>query len=338
MRKEMTGRERVTAAIEFTGPDRLPHKHCYLPATLKSHPGIIQLLREYPSDFVGDDIPEIPVMSNEYQPKQWTDEWNCQWTSLIEGIMGQVTGHPLGDLANLKDYRWPRASEADLAEAKHMADNRDDRYLLMSHDGFTLFERLINLRGFEDLLIDIAMRSSEFIEMRDRITDYNLAMIDRLLGFNPDGIYLSDDWGSQISLMINPESWRELFLPAYREMFGRVRQAGKHVFFHTDGYTMEILPDLVEAGTNVFWVDLTVNPLDELKKKLGGKVCFLGLTDVQFTMRWGTPADVEKHGKELIRALAGFNGGFIACSEADPDQPWENIKKIYETFGHVLNL
>jgi len=333
MPKEMTGVERVTAAIELTGPDRLPHKHCFLPATVRRYPGIIQLLQEYPSDFADDgQYTKDMDMSGIYRLGQWTDEWGCVWTNVIEGIMGQVTGHPLSDFNKLNNYLWPRAKDADLTSSKELTENRSDKYLLLSHNSLTLFERLVDLRGFENAMMDIAEVPPEFLEMRDRIVEYNLEIIDRLLELEPDGIYLSDDWGSQKSLMIDPESWRELYLPCYQKMFSRVRQAGKHVFYHTDGYTIDILSDLVEAGAQVFWVDLTVNPLQTLHNELGGKVCFLGLTDVQFTMRWGSPIDVENHGKELIKALAVFDGGFIACSESGPDQPWENIKAIYKTF------
>jgi len=333
VKDEMNGRERVTAAIKFTGPDRIPHQHCFLPATLKQYPELIKLLREYPSDFDGEDYSEDKeyIYIDSFKTGKWTDEWDCEWTVIIPGIMGQVTGHPLEELDKLGRYRWPRAADKDFSWIGKREGKRCDKYMMLD-GGMTLFERMIDLRGFENTMLDIAEREPAFYEMRDQIVNYNMGIIDRLLEYNPDGIYLSDDWGSQISLMISPESWRELFLPCYKKMFSRVRQAGKHVFFHTDGYTIEILPDLVDAGANAFWVDLTVNPLNLLKEKLGGKVCFQGLTDVQFTMRWGTPADVEKHGKDLIKSLGDFNGGFIACSEADPDQPWENIKTIYETF------
>lgn len=332
MKKEMTGRERVVAAIEFKGPDRLPHRHCYLPATLKQYPDLGKLLQKFPSDFAGEDIPEERSykFSNLYKAGQWVDEWNCKWTVLRDGFLGQVTGHPLEDLGMLKDYCWPEAGNTDISGDIKVAANRGDRYVLSG--GLTFFERMVDMRGFENIMLDIAAGEPELIKIRNNVLEYNLDMIDRLLELNPDGIYMADDWGSQISLMINPTIWRELFLPAYRKMFERIREAGKHVFFHTDGYTIDILPDLVEAGANVFWADLTVNPLDVLRDRLGGKVCFLGLTDVQFVMRWGTPADVEKHGKDLIKSLAAFNGGFIACSELDPDQPWENIRTILKTF------
>ena len=329
----MSGKERVTAAINFAGPDRVPHKHCFLPATVKRYPELISLLRKYPSDFAGEEYREGLAYdpSGWYRPGRWTDCWGCVWTNLIEGIMGQVTVHPLDDYKKLKNYRWPRAAEANISAAENISNNRGDKYLLLD-GGMTFFERLVDLRGFENAMCDIAERPPEFYEICDQIVRYNLDMIDRLLALEPDGIYLSDDWGSQIALLINPDAWRKLFLPYYTKMFAPVRRAGKHVFFHTDGYTIQILPDLANAGVQVFWADLTVNPLGDIQKILGGKVCFWGLTDVQFVMRQGNPAEVKKHGVDLLRALADYNGGFIACSEADPDQPWENIKMIYETF------
>ena len=86
------------------------------------------------------------------------------------------------------------------------------------------------------------------------------------------------------------------------------------------------------TGVNVFWIDLTLNGLDYLHNKFGGKVCFQGLTDVQFVLCEGTSQKVAQHGKDLIAALGDFDGGFIACSELAPDQPLENIISILDTF------
>lgn len=328
MKTTMTSRERVKAAIEFTGPDRLPHRHSFVPAVFETYPKLEELYKQYPSDFAGEN--GCNYESVYYKKGQFTDEWGCVWTAVRDGYLGQVTEHPLMDLSSLKDYTWPKADLIDISGYVDLAKNRGDRYLRLGW--LTLYERMIDLRGFENLMVDIVSGEKEFFEIRDNVLKFNLDMIDRLLEFDPDGIMLADDWGSQISLMISPTAWRELYLPVYKKMFERIREAGKHVFFHTDGYTIDILPDLVDAGVNVFWVDLTVNGIDALRERLGGKVCFQGLTDIQFTLVNGTTTEVEKHGKDLIKAFGTFNGGFIACSELEPDQPWENIKTILETF------
>lgn len=329
MKKEMTSRERVIAAIEFKGPDRIPHKHSYLPSVFSKYPELKEILvQQYPSDFAGEE--DIFINTKIYTKGQWTDEWNCEWTVLEDGFLGQVTRNPLANINNLKNYSWPDASCVDLSREAEVCKNRGDRYVLIGW--LTFFERMIDLRGFENLMVDIAEGGQEFFDIRDRVVDFNIDLIDHLLKLNPDAISMADDWGSQLSLMINPMVWRKLFLPCYKKIFGRIREAGKHVFLHTDGVTIDILPDLADAGVNVFWADMTVNPLEKLKEQLGGKVCFQAMPDVQFTMKDGSPVDVERHGKDLIKSLATFNGGFIACSELEPDQPLENIRTILETF------
>ena len=332
MNSQMTSRERVIAAIEFSGPDRLPHRHCYLPAALLKYPQISRLYKKYPSDFAGEHAAELQNtdLPRPYRIGEWEDEWHCGWTVMIDGLLGQVTRHPLADLSLIQAYEWPDPRKADIGADLALSAGRGARYTVLG--GLTLFERMVDLRGFESLMLDIAEGRPELIEMRDRVLAFNLGMIDRLLDENPDCINLADDWGSQISLMISPDIWKELFLPAYRKMFSRIRDAGKHVFFHSDGYTIDILPDLVDAGANVLWVDLTVNPLERLRRELGGKVCFQGLTDVQFTLSTGTPEEVDSHARELVENLASFNGGFIACSELDPDQPFENIEAVLDAF------
>lgn len=327
-KNEMTSRERVKAAVEFTGPDRIPHKHAYLPASFESFPGLIDLLKKFPSDFAGQDA-QVPG-GIQYKAGQWTDEWNCIWTSKRDGMLGQVTGHPLETLDDLKYYSWPDTGNTDMSGYADWLKTQKDRYIQLG--SLNCFERMIALRGFENVMLDIAEGDPRLLEIRDRILKYNLDMIDRLVEFDIDAVGFADDWGSQISLLINPSAWRDVFLPVYKQMFERVRNTGKHVLFHSDGYTIEILPDIINAGASILWVDLTVNGLEEMGRKFGGKVCFQGLTDIQFTVRYCTVEDVEKHAKDLIRAFAVFNGGFISCSEIDPDQPWGNVVKILETF------
>ena len=322
----MTSRERVTAAIDFTGPDRVPFKHCVLPAAFTAHPGLADLLARYPSDFAGEDGAAPNELPPGWRKGQYTDEWQCTWTVLKDGYIGQVTDHPLSDLSRLSAYRFPDPVLA----AGHPGRTRDDRYV--TRGCMTLFELMVNLCGFDYLLEQLGLGNPDVLVLRDRIVEYNVALTCELLKQDPDAIYFADDWGTQLSLMIAPVMWREVFLPAYRRQLAPVREAGKHVFFHTDGMTLDILPDLVDAGVNVFWADLTVNPLDRLHTELGGKVCFQALTDVQFTLRDGTPEAAAQHGRDLIAALGSFNGGLIGAHEVNVDQPWENVVAIFQAF------
>ena len=97
-----------------------------------------------------------------------------------------------------------------------------------------------------------------------------------------------------------------------------------------DGFV--IARRLSEAGANVLWADLALNPLNRLREDLGGRVCFQTLTDVQFVLRSDNPAAVGQHARNLIAALGSFDGGLIACHEVAEDQPWENIEAVLRMF------
>jgi uroporphyrinogen decarboxylase len=330
----MIPRERVIAAIEFKGPDRVPHRFAWLPAVFEKYRDLPEILKGYKSDFVLDMDSIGQGVSNAYKKGQWTDEFGCVWTVAVDGYLGQVTKHPLARLEALKDYRWPDPNRVDLTACLKQAANKNGKYLPVGW--LTTFERMVDLRGFDNIMIDIAAAAPELITLRDRIVEYNLGMIKRYLELDCDAVELADDWGTQIAMQVQPEVWKAIFLPAYQKMFEAVRSAGKHVFFHSDGVIREIIPDLIRAGVNVFWIDLTLNSLDYLHEHCGGKVCFQGLTDVQFVLREGTAEQAAQHGRDLIAALGDFNGGFIACSELAPDQPLENIISILDTFDKAV--
>lgn len=143
----MTSRERVIAAIEFRGPDRIPIRHCELPASYRALPGLLALYRQYPSDFAGENADCIPPLPQAYTQGNYTDEWGCTWTVALPGYMGQVTGHPLADLAQLAGYRVPGAAniQAQVNGARAVAGARGDRYLCVGW--LTVFERMDVPRG-----------------------------------------------------------------------------------------------------------------------------------------------------------------------------------------------
>jgi len=71
----MTSRERVIAAIEFSGPDRVPHRNAFLPAVFRKYGRKVEeLLRRFPSDFAGEDGP--PEEST-FSTGETTDEWGA---------------------------------------------------------------------------------------------------------------------------------------------------------------------------------------------------------------------------------------------------------------------
>ena len=55
-------------------------------------------------------------------------------------------------------------------------------------------------------------------------------------------------------------------------MYGRCRENGIYTYQHTDGYILDIIPDLLECGLNILNPQVRPNTLEGLKKICKGKV------------------------------------------------------------------
>ena len=185
------------------------------------------------------------------------------------------------------------------------------------------------------MLMDPYLNERQFCRLRDRIVEYNLAMIGQWLERPVNAVFFSDDWGSQRGLLVNPDDWRRYYKPSYKRMFDRVHSGGAHVWMHLCGDVTAILPDLIDIGLNV------LNPVQpqaidvrQLSREFGGKVCFNGGVDVQGALVHGTPDDVKREVHERVELFGRFNGGYIGGTSHSvmPETPLDNVIALYEAF------
>jgi uroporphyrinogen decarboxylase len=209
--------------------------------------------------------------------------------------------------------------------------NPGRKYLLV--DGDTLFQRMFYLRGFENLLIDLAERRPEVFSLRDRIVAFLLKRIEMWLGYDVDGLFFRDDWGTQLELMIPPAMWREMFKPSYQRLFAAVHAGGKHVFFHSDGMIRAIIPDLIEIGVNALNAQIPCMDAAELARDFGHRICFVAGADRQHFLPFGTPREVEAHCIQLAELFGRHNGGYIGGGEIGGDVPLGNAEAMLRTFA-----
>jgi len=339
----MTSRERVRRAIEFKKPDHIPIMHACLPAAVREHGNQLQeIIRHYPSDFgINEEMDLILIDEGKIMPTyrkgKYKDEWGAIWENAHDGMLGQVKTHPLRNWKTLKNYQFPDPLKGiNFEEIRESIEKSEhQRYIIgwAPNPGYiTLFERMHFLRGYENVLIDLMEGREEIEAMVDGILNYNLKLIEKWSELDVDGIAFGDDWGTQDQLMVNPKLWRRFFKPKYKKMFDLVHEAGKHVHFHSDGYIMEIIPDLIEIGVDVLNPEHSIMDINELKKIMGGKICIRSDVDCQYILPYGTEQEVKNHIKEIIKAFGNYNGGLILHGEIQPGVPLTNVKVMYETF------
>jgi hypothetical protein len=323
-------------AIAFGGPDRPPISHGILPATqYKYGAALDDILARVPEDFGWSFLPdmsrqELPAL---YRGGRNYDDFGTLWDVPVEGLLGIPCEWPLADWSRYDSFHWPvftAGPPTGRLYSGHMAGRSAEYYARGAW--ITFFEQMQQLRGMEPLLMDLAEGTREVHRLRDDLLAFNLRYIDDWLTFEYDGLHFADDWGDQKSLLISPKLWREFFKPVYKAMFEKVTAAGMHVHFHSDGFIVDILPDLIELGVSVVNCQANVIGLDVLKKKFAGSICFRTDLDRQKIVPFATPAEVKRHVKDVFDNLGTPKGGLIACGEIGPDTPLQNIAAMYEAF------
>lgn len=346
--KGLNCRERVLQAINFQNPDKIPLSYSVIPPELfKYGQRFVDLCRKYPNDFYDtDEVIKIPKRDEEhYRPdgsyyKEWTDEWSSVWVCLREGISGEVKYPVLDDWSKLKTFKVPPAPNSSLADRKRLKEGmkkQKEKYVGWGGGG-SFFEQMQWLRGTENLFMDIASDCEEVYELADMLLEKRLLpSIEIAIEAGADVVGFGDDWGTQQQLLINPKSWRKIFKPRYKKMFDLVRQGGALPWMHSDGMTMEIIPDWIEIGLKVLNPQFSCMDMREIQKLCDGKLCIAGDIDRQWTLPSGTPEQVREYIREVTKVFGSPKGGFIYQLGFE-DTPIENAEAAFQTVYEVRNL
>ena len=255
--------------------------------------------------------------SGTYREGEYVDEWGCVWKNISPGLDGIVVGHPLESWEAFEDYKPPEPGE-------HLPH------------GF-MFQRLYYLRGFENLMIDFAEEPPQLRKLIDMVLSYNLAVVRKWVSRKPRPkiVHFGDDLGMQDRLPISPETFRKYLKPCYEKIFGMCREAGIHVYFHSDGHILEIIGDLIDCGVTVINPQIRANTLDGIVRECKWKVCVNLDLDRQL-FPFCTPKDIDEHVKEAVVKLGSKYGGLMLTAECEPDVPLENIEAICQALEKYM--
>lgn len=250
------------------------------------------------------------------------DEWGVLWRfGDTYGIVGSVFFNPLKDLKNVENYKFPDPNvKGRLRGYDKVIRENKNKYIVVTQFGL-LFERLYFLHGFNETLVDLITDIKGIENLLDRILEFQLDLI-RNIGNKFKGIIhgfkSTDDWGTQTNIFINPELWRKIFKPRYKEIANAIHSFNMDFWLHSDGKIDEIIPDLIEIGIDV--IDLPqpkLFNLVEFGKKFSNKCCFSVYIDIQKTIL-KFKKEIEEEAEEIISNCSNdFGSGVIAMDYPD---------------------
>jgi len=145
--------------------------------------------------------------------------------------------------------------------------------------------------------------------------------------------FIGDDIAFKGRTMFSLPMLRELFFPYLTRLCEPLVAAGIQVIFHTDGYIMEIVDDLLESGVTGLnpLEPLAGNDIAALKRRYGRNLILVGGIDCSQLLPFGSVAEVRAGVRHLLHD-AGHGGGLFigSSSEIVPATPVENILGFYE--------
>jgi len=332
----ITSRERVKKAIHFQAPDKVPH---YLPDGLEN-----DLIWAAPwttdQDFRCPDIQPWTKVDCIYER---IDCWGVTWQRAggDDGNMGQAKRYPIQDITRQQEYVFPAMNNRSLYEGtrKAIIDNNltdNPKYVLGVMRFGSLNEGVHNIHGLQSMFMNYFDHPADLKALIGRFAEKQRESMRILAELGCDGVMGYDDWGLQDRLMIDESLIREFFVPHYQQNWALAHELGLDVWLHSCGYIIDLLPTLIAAGLDVVQMDQQENMgLDNLSRRLGGKIAFWCPVDIQNTMVKGSASDVEDYVVRMIKTLGGHQGGLVSMAYTTPEaicHSPENIAAMCRAF------
>jgi uroporphyrinogen decarboxylase len=348
----ITPRERVETTLRHEEPDRVPFDFWAVSEVWAA-------LREYLDLETDEDVlrllgadcrlvaPDYMGPAPRMQPDgTYYDAWGTHRRKVSNpfSTYDEYASFPLAEVQAVVEVEtwdgWARPEHWNVGGLKDKIRglNRETQYHIRYELG-GIFEWSWGLYGLDRFLMDLIQRPEVPCAIMDCFTDLYIANVTRVLEA-ADGligmVYTYDDVGIQTGLMMSEAMWREFILPRHQRLNAAIRRYPVRIMYHSCG---AIYP-LIGAFADEMGIDV-LNPLQpraagmnlaRIKREFGDRLSFHGAVDIQHTLPYGTPQEVQAEVRGRC-CLLGQRGGYICASShyIQADTPLENIVAMYTT-------
>ncbi len=283
-----------------------------------------------------------------------TDIWSCLWKmdETKDFYYNQYT-YPLESCSSieegLKNYLIPNIQvHADIIinDLNKQKQFISDYGVLADRNCAGLIETSLRIRGYENWFIDTIINPAGVEKLLDVVLDYKIQYWDLMIEWlikNNLQKRLSvaaecDDLGTQTSTLLEPDFLRKTVISRFKQLWSHIKNKlpDVKIFMHSCGAIRELIPDLIEAGMDIYNpVQFTANnmKLKELKKDFGKDIVFWGGgVNTQETLKTGKPDEVKDEVKRIMDIMAP-GGGFVFATvhNIQEDIPPANFWAMWET-------
>lgn len=345
----MTHQERVTRALTFQSPDRVPLEIHDVPYLYDAYgtldPGMVTLVpgtEEFDSLRVTYHWTFTDLGRNVNGETLRRDEWGClHRVPADECTAYEILEKPLTDPTAFAHYEFPDPALTDpfFARTAHLiAEHYPDRFVCGYVDPGPLLVAF-NLMGYEGLLTRLYDDLDQVLAVIRGIVNYQKGVIDRWAGIGVPMVAIIDEFAGTDGLMFSPDLWRRYCAPCYEELFAHIRSHGMLAGCLFDGDISAILPDYLSIKPDVVEImQPNLVGIERWRDALRGRVAAKASVDMMSTLATGTPEACRREALRLIEAFHTPSGGFMGISLRwhRPEYPAANVAAVAEVFGHLI--
>ncbi len=255
----------------------------------------------------------------------------------------RVDKYPGAAHVDLDGYEPPRLTDAEVehyrAHAEALYQNTDFAIVAPMGPPYELFYGL-GTGDFENWMITLASEPDYVSALYEKLVDAWLDNLRRFVDAVGDRVQIlqvNDDFGTQHSLFLSVEMYRNQIMPYYKRGLDWVHEnTDMRVLLHSDGAIFPLISSLIETGFDILNpVQTSANGMDaqRLKDEFGDRLSFWGGSlDCQKTLPYGTSEEVVREVQEHLRVFAP-GGGYVFASvhNIQANVPPENVIAMYDT-------
>jgi uroporphyrinogen decarboxylase len=265
----------------------------------------------------------------------YVDGYPGDYTNLdaeMARVMWAKHAHSPWDHAGEKNF-WAKLRQ----NALYLRKTTDKALLVVC--GCNLFEWGTFLRRMDNFLMDLMCDKYNVEKLLDELMKRHLSTLEKVcdaVGDIVDIIRFGDDLGMNQGPFMAPEIYRQLFKPKHKMLCDYVKSHSQmHTFIHSCGSISLLMPDLIEAGIEIFNpVQTNSSGMDPvfLKKEFGRDCTFWGGgIETAGMLNDGT---AEKIREQVLERMEIFSkgGGYVFNTVHNilPDVPPQNIMAMFD--------
>ena len=303
----MTSKERVKRAVAYEKVDRPPA-------------GLFGTHVEYEeglASFIGVDSVEAMYRS------LGVDIWHSKVGLTYVGQGGQMgktdeNPQPFADMTSIDEVEAHPFATPDDFDATEFVEHikAHQEFAVCGGINSAIFHHYLWMCGQENGLCLLKTDPDLAKAMIRRITDFFAGYLRKLLDAGNGMIDLIEncnDFGTQRSMFISAEDFREFFKMPIKRLCDTAKEFGALYMQHSCGSISPIIDDFIEMGADILnpiQVEADGMDLDELVRRHKGSITFYGGIDTQRLLPHG-PEELIRDEVRQLKDRFGLGGGLI---------------------------